>query len=408
MLSTMLRRLLLVALTFPLLALACHLQALGQVSALTTADARRDPEILIEAKVLGIPAALVGELGLVLPESPSGVPGSPTGFAVVLPADEATSLVQDSRTKAVHSLKLQGTPGTALKFRVDTRVPANANSPSDTPPYFEVSMAFDVTPNVFPSRNIALATASTLQIRRGPGPTDGVVPLLFETQPIKHDIQIPEGKTILLGGFLTASNSSGLPVVPMIEGNPILGYILSKSPRKGNETEIVVLLTPRLSGVPDEVAKPAPVTRAEPPAPSNTPVLVSDSPTKLDLPVSSNLPVATIPPVGTPTNPARATPAPTPERALVPSPSVAAPVAQVDRHFYSVQAGAFATTANADTLVEELKKKFEVVFVDRASSGRTPYRVRVGRVPTFAAAKQLQTKLLEQGIDSFIVPPDTP
>jgi cell division septation protein DedD len=390
MLATMLRRLSLVALTFPLLALAYHLQVLGQVSAVTATDARPEPEILIEAKVLGIPAALVGELGLVLPESASGVSGSPTGFAVILPEDEAKGLLQDSRTNAVHTLKLQGTPGNALKFRVDTRVPANANSTSDNPPYFEVGMAFEVTPAAFPSRNIALATASTLQIRRGPGPADGVVPLVFETQPIKHDIQIPEGKTILLGGFLTDANSKGLPVVPAIAGNPILDYVVSKSPRKGNETEIVVLLTPRLSGVRDDVPKPA-ITRVEPPAASNTPVLVSDSPTKLDLPpVSVNPPVTAMPPI--------ATPAPAPVRA---------PAPQVESRFYSVQVGAFGSSPNAEALAAELKKKFEAVFVDKAPSGRTPYRVRVGKVSSFAAARQIQTKLMEAGFGAFVVPPDS-
>src|SRR5262245_19209222 len=109
----------LVALSFSLLALSNHLQVLGQVSAVTTADIRREPEILIEAKVLGIPAAGIAELGLVLPESASGTPGSPTGFAVVLPEEDARGLLADSRTKAVHGLKLQGTPGNTLKFRVD-------------------------------------------------------------------------------------------------------------------------------------------------------------------------------------------------------------------------------------------------------------------------------------------------
>ena len=56
----------------------------------------------------------------------------------------------------------------------------------------------------------------------------------------------------------------------------------------------------------------------------------------------------------------------------------------------------------------ELKKKFPGVFVDKARSGATPYRVRVGRLVDLAAARQLQSKLTEQGFDSFIVLPDSP
>ncbi len=56
----------------------------------------------------------------------------------------------------------------------------------------------------------------------------------------------------------------------------------------------------------------------------------------------------------------------------------------------------------------ELKKKFAGVFVDKAPSGTTPYRVRVGRLVDLAAARQLQSKLTEQGFDSFVVLPDSP
>jgi cell division septation protein DedD len=77
--------------------------------------------------------------------------------------------------------------------------------------------------------------------------------------------------------------------------------------------------------------------------------------------------------------------------------------------FYTLQVGAFGSAVNAIALAAELKTKFEGVFVDEAASGSTtPYRVRVGRLSRFTAAKELQMKLMEQGFDSFIVPPGTP
>ena len=44
-------------------------QVFGQVSAVTNSDVRPAPEVAIEAKVLGIPASALSQLGLVLPES---------------------------------------------------------------------------------------------------------------------------------------------------------------------------------------------------------------------------------------------------------------------------------------------------------------------------------------------------
>jgi cell division septation protein DedD len=389
-------------------------QGFAQVSAVTNSDVRPAPEVVIEAKVLGIPASALSQLGLVLPESAPG--GGPMGFAVVLPEGEGGTLTQDARTKPVHSLQLKGSSGNVLKFRVDTRALANPNSPAENPPYFEVGMAFEVTPTVFPSRRIALSTTSVVQIRRGPG-ADGQASLLFETQPIKHDIQIPEGKTILLGGFLTASNSSGLPVVPMIAGNPILGYVLSKSPRTGDDLEIVVLLVPRLTGAADAVTKapasatvalPSEPVKAEGPSVPSSAAATNATPGPDIFAARSVAPVLTTPPNSFP--PASPPPVSTPAVKLAPTPPVETPKPAIPAptRFYTVQVGAFGSSDNAETLVEELKKKFTGVFVDKAPSGATPYRVRVGRLVDLGAARQLQSKLTEQGFDSFVVLPDSP
>jgi cell division septation protein DedD len=392
------------------------LPAFAQVSVIPAADIRVGPEIVIEARVAGVPAADFARLGIMYPESDADS-DSPLGFAVVLPENEARSLILDPRTTSVHSLRLRGTPGNTLRFRVDTRVLTNENSFAEVLPYFEVGMIFEVTPQMFPNRNVALSSSSVVQVRRGPSPGGGLAPLVFETQPIKHDIQIPEGKTILLGGFLTASNSSNLPRIPVVAGNPILGYVGTKSPRRAEETEIVLLLTPRVNGVVDAVVPPVsvvpPVTEA-----------VKEPEMKVE-----QLAAAVLPSTGNATpKPELSTPAPV----VVPSPTaptasvarVAAAPAPVSRtaapaappptasksesRFFTVQVGAFASNENAELLVTELKRKFEGVFVDQAPVGRTPYRVRVGRLSTMAAAKQVQSRLMAQGFESFVVTPEMP
>ncbi|HET9943159.1 MAG TPA: hypothetical protein VFR05_07460, partial [Terriglobia bacterium] len=234
------------------------LPAAGQVPVIPAVDARPSAEVVIEAKVIGIPVSELGKLGMIFAES-SDESESPLGFAVVLPEAETLALQKDSKAMPVHSLKLQGVPGSLLRFRVDSRAPLNTNSTGEVTDYFEVGMRFEVTPSVFPSRKIALSSSSLVQVRRGPGPQGGLAPVVFETQAIKHDIQIPEGKTILLGGFLAAANSVGLPAIPKVPGNHLLAYMASKSPRKADETEIVVLLTPRVIGS-VEPSTPPPLT----------------------------------------------------------------------------------------------------------------------------------------------------
>jgi len=427
MLSTMTSRLNLLLLS--LLIFALPLRSVAQVSAVATTDARPRIDVLLDARVLGIPAQGLSKLGLILSEVSRGATEGPSGFAVVLPEGESESLLADLQTTIIHSLKLQGTPASPIKFRVDTRVKVNSNTLADNPPYFELGLALEVTPTVFPNRNIALSSRSILQIRRGPPPVGGISPVVFETQPIRHDIQIPEGKTILLGGFLTKSNSAGLPSVPASPGNALISYVLGQSPRKGDETELVVLLTPHLSGTVDTVVEngtPAAAAPASNVESAKVPVITFAPPPSFSAPVTK--PISIGPPVSPPPSvkPAEASVVPaTPPKAVIPAPAPPAiaaasppPLAiagnvgvatKPNSSFYSIQVGAFASSANAETLVSELKsKKFEEVFIDKADSGKTPYRVRVGRLQSSGAARQLQGKLSDQGFDSFLVPPNSP
>jgi cell division septation protein DedD len=398
------------SLLLPFLILVFALHAPAQVPVVPAADVRFSPEIVLEARVIALPSADFARLGIIYIESDAET-DSPLGFAVVLPEDETQSLIRDPRTVPVHSLKLRGTPGNALRFRVDTRVLAGENSFAEILPYFEVGMTFEITPKAFPSRNVALSSSTRVQVRQGPAPQGGLAPLVFETQPIKHDIQIPEGKTILLGGFLTASNSSGLPRIPVAPGNPILGYVGTKSPRKGEEPEIVVLLTPRVNGLiepaastPVTVVPPAaePETRVEQPV-----VAVSTLNATPKLESSTPLTIVMTPPV-VPTPPVTAVPLPAAVVKANPAPAPRTPARKTEARFFTVQVGAFASSANAESLLAELKKKFEGVFVDQAPEGRTPYRVRVGRLSTLTAARQIQSRLTAQGFEAFVVTPDMP
>jgi rare lipoprotein A len=72
---------------------------------------------------------------------------------------------------------------------------------------------------------------------------------------------------------------------------------------------------------------------------------------------------------------------------------------------FSVQVGAFADRVNAERLKDQLSARYQPIQVKESigPNGRL-YRLRVGSVPTEAAAKQLAEKLhLEDGFDTFVV-----
>jgi hypothetical protein len=260
----------------------------GQISSSTTEEVRPLPEILLEVRVLSVPNAALGPLGIGQPESGSG-PANLKSFLIPLAQNEVRSLADNPRAKTVHTLTLHATSGNRTQFRVDTRVPANSSAGIGA--YFLLGIGLEATPTLQPNRLVSLLAGSVVQVRRGPAPDGGAPPLLFETPLTRHEIQIPDGMTLLLGGFVLPGQVPPIPDIAPVPGNPISSYVFSKGPRKDDDSEIVVMLTPHVPGVPG----PAPAT-ANPritaaPLPSSQPVAA-----RIDAPA----PVVPAPPVMAP------------------------------------------------------------------------------------------------------------
>jgi SPOR domain len=546
----------------------------GQVSLNTTDDVRRGPEVLFEARVLSVPYASLGPLGLLPPDSGQGAAVNTKSFLIPLAEPEVRSLLDNPQTKSLHNLSLHATSGSRTQFRIDTRIPGNSSASIQT--YFLLGIGIEATATVQPPRLVSLLAGSAVQIRRGPAPDGGLAPLLFETPLTRHEVRIPDGMTVLIGGFVASSNVPPIPEMASVPGNPVLNYIVPKGPKKEDDPEIVVMLTPRLVGTIDSVppvipapastptvparitAEPAPspsievpIVAASVPAPAvkpnvlvpaavaSAPPTASDVPapvtvtmppaTKFDLPVLAsappapavnpkvlvpssvmptppppnipppasvalapsarlNLPVpasapaaptmkpkvlvpasaasapSTAPNLLAPTGaalasskldlpaPASALPAPATRAelpilvsaasaptsksnflsiasapptkpnlpvpvsvSLAPAPRLDLPVPlspprgpstpTPDVPFHTVQVGAFRDRTRAEALVAEMQKKFPGAFIESDPSSRTPYRVRVGRLPNLAAARQLQRRLRSLGLDCFVVLP---
>jgi hypothetical protein len=261
----------------------------GLVSAGATQEVDSTPEVLLEAKVLSVPFGALNPLGL--SEGSGSGSANTRSFLLPLAETEARSLVENPATKTVHSMTLHATSGNRTQFRIDTRVPGNSSAGVDT--YFLVGIGIEATPTLRSNRVVSLMTGSVVQIRRGP-PSKGVAPLLFETPLIRHELQIVDGMTILLGGFVAASNIPAISEMASVPNNPILNYVLSKGPKKETDSEIVVMLTPRLRGEAEPVA-PLITAPAPMPSPPARPITAAPVLPQPELPVAAALPPAVRP-----------------------------------------------------------------------------------------------------------------
>jgi cell division septation protein DedD len=375
-----------------------------------------------------------------------------SGFAKPLTKSLADSLTTGPLSRVVHRIELPATSEASAQVRLDSRIPVTSSSSADIPAFFDAGIVMDVTPKVFQSRDISLATASQVRIRRGPDAA-GTSLVVFENPFAKFDTRIREGESIILGGFITAAERMTLPEMPMLADNPILNYLYPKVPNPQDRTEIAILLTPRIVGMlinpavdaPVIVSGPAVVNPAAlllaPSAASSLAAATSPTVTAPEPSITSALPAgskgatASAPVVTSPPIIAGATAADVKPRAaptvvvstpstpdstavavrrppLVDAPQVVAgtsgpsianmPEVEGTGGRYTVQVGAFDQLEKAESLRSELAKNYDMVFVEKVGTSKTPYRVRVGRFSDMQSARKIEKQLSGDGLDTYV------
>jgi len=69
---------------------------------------------------------------------------------------------------------------------------------------------------------------------------------------------------------------------------------------------------------------------------------------------------------------------------------------------YTVQVGAFDQLEKAESLRSQLAKNYDMVFVEKVGTSKTPYRVRVGRFSDMQSARKIENQLAGDGIDTYV------
>jgi rare lipoprotein A len=73
------------------------------------------------------------------------------------------------------------------------------------------------------------------------------------------------------------------------------------------------------------------------------------------------------------------------------------------RAVYAVQVGAFENQRSAQSLKQQLEKKYSGVTIQAVSGGKTLYRVRVGREADILSAHKLAAQLKREDLEPFVV-----
>ncbi len=190
-------------------------------------------------------------------------------YSLVLPSSIASAVLNDSRTRILQNPQLRSTDGLPAKEKIGTRVPFAQGSflPSFAGAtaggggfgllaqtqfqYQDVGVSLDVTPHVLASGEVSLHAVIEITSVQAPVTIGGISEPTFGQRRIEHDIRLKEGEVSVLGGLIQRTVTQSVTGLPGLAQVPLLRYLFSSERREQDETEILVMLTPRVIRLPE-------------------------------------------------------------------------------------------------------------------------------------------------------------
>ncbi len=183
---------------------------------------------------------------------------STSDFYLSVPTAVVRFLESDGQTRVVAKPQLRGAEGVALKLNLGEDIPVLSTSftpiaqgganfnPLTSYTYRTVGVKIEMTPRVTYESEIVLdlyVEASTLGQDRDVG---GVTVPSFPTRNVTTRLRLREGESTLLAGLLQDQERKTLRGFPGILRLPVIQQLFSSNDERIDQTDIVMLLTPRI------------------------------------------------------------------------------------------------------------------------------------------------------------------
>ena len=196
-------------------------------------------------------------------------------YSVVLPSAAANAVLNDSGTHILQNPQVRVTDGQTAKVKIGSRVPyatgsfglgssltgtgtgttgtgLGAGLLSNTQFQFEdVGVNLELTPHLLNDGEVSLKASIDISSEGPSVNLGGIQQPTFNQRKIDHQIQLKEGEVNLLGGLIQTSIVHGITGVPFLSQIPILKYAFSTEHTDRTETEVLVMLTPRVIRLPE-------------------------------------------------------------------------------------------------------------------------------------------------------------
>jgi general secretion pathway protein D len=228
-------------------------------------------EVIVEMEVLevnrnrlveyGIQLRSAGEEGIVTSVFPGNTTlDKPTYsrenlFAAGLPGAVLTLLRTDGDTRVLANPQLRAVDGESAQAEFGERVPVPITTftpiatggvpqqPVTTFQYENIGVNIQVTPRVHHNNEISLA----LEVRLGTISGEGYGGLpTFGNRSVNTVLRLGDGETSLLAGLISDEERTSLNGTPGLANVPILGRLFAANRKEVKESDIVLMMTPRI------------------------------------------------------------------------------------------------------------------------------------------------------------------
>jgi general secretion pathway protein D len=189
-------------------------------------------------------------------------------FALVVPSVAANAVLNDTRTHILQNPQVRSTDGQTAKLKIGQRIPYATGSflPSLTGTtstsgvgllastqfqFQDVGVNLDLTPHLLANGEVAIHASIEISSVGANVSVGGVTEPTFGQRKIEHDIRLKEGEVSVLGGLIQTTITNTVGGVPFLGDIPLLRYLFSTEHAERQETEILVMLTPRVVRLPE-------------------------------------------------------------------------------------------------------------------------------------------------------------
>jgi len=126
-----------------------------------------------------------------------------------------------------------------------TTDPISGDRETTTIVYRKTGVDLKVTPTINAQGTVIMTISQNISNVSASGPSIGGSTAVFE-RTINTEVVAGDGQTVMLGGLISESKSSGATSVPLLGSLPVVGHLFRSDTEDSDKTELVVLVTPRI------------------------------------------------------------------------------------------------------------------------------------------------------------------